>query len=305
MNSGQVSPHSPARSQGRWRKARLCKAVTLDFGGKRFSVLTGTDTRQRRCYSRAFLDTVVYINFTQEKIIYQSCWCIQMRFKFPSIFSARCFTFKTISFSHCWRLLSLDMRPTCSAPPSIIHFPLCRGLLAPTRTPNAVLLVPLYRTTPSGKFLRLKTRYNGTSRPYCRLWNKSGGLYRILRSQVSNVHRGARHFMILPLHRLYKFSKLSSFPKMSRAAYPGAQGIRVMKIIFLWHNPPLIVSGRFAHVQQIDLSCNTRAERNWKSLPFSRTRKRVSGAGIVETHGRLSIDFAGAPKTCYFGRNGM
>lgn len=88
-----------------------------------------------------------------------------MRFKFPSIFSARCFTFKTISFSHCWRLLSLDMRPTCSAPPSIIHFPLCPGLLAPTRSPNAVLLAPLYRTTTSGKFLRLKTRYNGTSRP--------------------------------------------------------------------------------------------------------------------------------------------
>jgi len=91
-------------------------------------VLTRTDTRRRRCCSS--IDTLVYINFTQEKIIYQSCWCIQMRFKFPSIFSARCFTFKTISFSHCWWLLSLDMRPTCFAPPSIIHFPLCPGFLA-------------------------------------------------------------------------------------------------------------------------------------------------------------------------------
>lgn len=73
----------------------------------------------------------------------------------------------------------------CS-PPSIIHFPLCPGLLAPTpfaerRSSRAVI----YRTTTSGKFLRLKTRYNGTSRPprrasYCRLWNKSGGPYRIL-----------------------------------------------------------------------------------------------------------------------------
>lgn len=89
-----------------------------------------------------------------------------MRFKFPSIFSARCFTFKTISFSHCWRLLSLDMRPTCFAPPSIIHFPLCPGFLARSnalskrRSSRGAYIEP----SNDGKFLRLKTRYNGTRR---------------------------------------------------------------------------------------------------------------------------------------------
>lgn len=38
-----------------------------------------------------------------------------MRFKFSSIFTVFCFTFKTISFSH-WQPLSLDIRATCIAP---------------------------------------------------------------------------------------------------------------------------------------------------------------------------------------------
>jgi len=147
-----------------------------------------------------------------------------MRFKFPSIFSARCFTFKTISFSHCWRLLSLDMRPTCSAPPSIIHFPLCPGLLAATRSPNVVLLVLLYRTTTSGKFLRLKTRYNGTSRlpraSYCRLWNKSGGPYRSLpKFQTCIVTRDTLWYCLST--DCINFPNCHHFRKLCCATYSG------------------------------------------------------------------------------------
>lgn len=60
---------------------------------------------------------------------------------------------KLLSLAHCYR--SIRVSYMLRSTPSIIHFPLCSGFLAPTRSPNDVLRAHRYIEPPA----TWKTRY--------------------------------------------------------------------------------------------------------------------------------------------------
>ena len=152
----------------------LCKAVAVDFGVKRLLVLTGTDTRRCWCCSRVVpRHRRVYKLYTGENnlpIMLMYSNEIQIPFNIQrGLFYFQNDKLLSLLAAVIARYASYMLCSTFYYSFSFVP----RSSCANARSPNAVLLVPLYRTTTSGKFLRLKTRYNGTSRSprasYCRL----------------------------------------------------------------------------------------------------------------------------------------
>lgn len=148
-------------------KTRLCKATALDFDVKRPSVLTGTDTRRRRCCSSRY--SCVYKLYTGENnlpIMLMYSNEIQIPFniqralfyfqndKLLSLLAA------VIARYASYMLCSTFYYSFSFVPRLSCAFQRVLQTSFPSRR--------LYRAIHDGKFLRLKTRYNSTSRlPRC------------------------------------------------------------------------------------------------------------------------------------------
>lgn len=169
-----------------------------------------------------------------------------MRFKFPSIFSARCFTFKTISFSHCRRLLSLDM-PSYMLCPTYYSFSFvprlsCANAFSKRRSSRALL----YRTNqpPAASFFVWKF---DTITPPRR------GALRIAAYEINQaIHIafctsfkcascGAKRFTILSLQQnCINFRKSHHIFQSYHTQCVCSR--RIINVALLWHNLSLIVS---------------------------------------------------------------